>query len=59
MSQNYDQFDENIQMILYGKKIAYVDYNSESAIIIENTKIADFQKKLFKALFQSLKNTPK
>lgn len=59
MPQGYDQFDENVQMIIYGRKVAYVDYNSESAITIENTKIANFQKKLFKALFQSLKNIAK
>ena len=53
--ESYEQFDENVQMILYANKIAYVDYNSESAMIIENKKLCDFQKKIFKALFKSLK----
>ena len=55
MPENYEQFDENIQMIIYKNKIAYIDYASESAITIENKKMADFQKKLFKALFKSFK----
>ena len=54
--ENYEQFDENIQMIIYENKIAYIDYNSESSIIIESKKIADFQKKLFMWLFKSLKH---
>lgn len=52
--EEYEQFDENIQMIIYANKIAYIDYNTESSTIIENTKIANFQKKLFKALFKSI-----
>jgi hypothetical protein len=48
MPENYEQFDENIQMIIYDDTIAYIDYNTESTITIENKKIADFQKKLFK-----------
>ncbi len=55
MPESYEQFDENVQMILYKNKIAYIDFTVESAITIENKKIADFQKKLFKALFKSLK----
>jgi predicted DNA-binding transcriptional regulator len=55
MPENYEQFDENIQMIVYKNKIAYIDYTNESAITIENKKMADFQKKLFTALFKSLK----
>lgn len=53
--EEYEQFDENIQMIIYANKIAYIDYNTETTSIIENTKIANFQKKIFKALFNSIK----
>lgn len=52
--ESYEQFDENIQMIVYGNKVAYVDYNNDNSIIIENKKIADFQQKIFKALFREL-----
>ncbi len=55
MPENYEQFDENVQMILFKNKIAYMDYTHESALTIESKKMADFQKKLFKALFKSLK----
>lgn len=53
--EHYEQFDENIQMIIYEDKIAYVDYNNESAMVIRNKKLASFQEKIFKALFKSLK----
>lgn len=52
--ENYEQFDENVQMMIYADKIAYVDYNSESAMIVKNKKLASFQEKIFKALFKSL-----
>jgi len=52
--ESYEQFDENIQMIIYNNKIAYVDYNNENSIIIENSKISRFQQKIFKALFKGL-----
>lgn len=55
MPENYEQFDQNIQMLLYKNTLAYIDYGSETVITIENKKMADFQKKLFKALFSSLR----
>lgn len=55
MPESYEQFDENVQLIVYKDKVAYIDYNSESALTIQNEKLAWFQIKLFKALFKSLK----
>jgi len=52
--QNSDLFDYNITQLIYGKKIAFVDYNTETAIIIENPIIAKFQERLFKLLYQRL-----
>jgi alpha-L-arabinofuranosidase len=50
----YDEFVDDVQMIIYGNKVAFIDFNSESSIIIENKFIADFQLKLFKLLFKTL-----
>ena len=50
-----DEFTDNVQMIIYGNKVAFIDFNSEASIIIENAFIAGFQLKLFKMLYGSLK----
>lgn len=49
-----DLFTYNITQLIYGNKVAFVDYNTESAIIIENPVIAAFQERLFKLLYQRL-----
>jgi len=50
-----DEFTDNVQMIIYWNKVAFLDFNSEASIIIENAFIAGFQLKLFKMLFESLR----
>ncbi len=47
-------FAYNITQLIYGHKVAFVDYNTESAIVIENPIIAEFQQRLFKLLYQRL-----
>ncbi len=47
-------FDDNIQLMIYGSKISIVDFESETGIIIEHQKLASFQRKLFKLLFDRL-----
>lgn len=49
-----DLFAYNITELIYGPKIAFVDYNTETAVIIENPVIAQFQERLFKLLYQRL-----
>jgi len=51
---NYGLFDYDVTEIVYGNNIAFVDYNSETALVIENPIIAEFQKKLFKILYDRL-----
>lgn len=51
---DYDLFEYDISQIIYGNKVAILDYNTTSAIVIENAVIAEFQKKLFKLLFKKL-----
>ena len=52
--KSFDLFEYDITQLIYGDKIAFVDYNTETAIIIENPIIAQFQQKIFKLLFQKL-----
>lgn len=52
--KEYDLFEYDITLLIYGNKIAYVDYNSETALIVENKIIADFQRMLFKLLYKKL-----
>jgi hypothetical protein len=53
--ENIDEFQDNVLMTIYANKVAFIDFNDESSILIENKEIAEFQKKLFKLLFKSLK----
>ncbi len=53
--EKIDEFEDNIFMSIYANKVAYIDFNTETSIIIENKQIAQFQEKLFKMLFKSLK----
>jgi sugar-specific transcriptional regulator TrmB len=52
--RKYDPFDDDITQIVYGNKVAFIDYNSDTAVTIENQKFADFQKKIFLLLYRSL-----
>lgn len=49
-----DLFAYNVTQLMYGDKIAFVDYNTETAVIIENPVIAEFQTRLFKMFYQKL-----
>lgn len=52
--KNYGLFDYDITQIIYGDKVAFLDYNTETVLIIENSIIAEFQKKIFKLLYDKL-----
>jgi sugar-specific transcriptional regulator TrmB len=47
-------FEYNIGQVIYGDKVAIVDYDSQSVITINHPKFAEFQKKLFKVLFDKI-----
>lgn len=51
---SYDSFDYNITQLIYKNKVAFIDFDSETATLIENQRFADFQLKLFKLLFGKL-----
>lgn len=47
-------FDDNVTLFIYGNKISYVDYNSQTGITVESPQLAHFQEKIFKLLWKRL-----
>lgn len=52
--EKYGLFDYDITQIVYANKMALIDYNTETAIVIENEVLAKFQAKIFKIIFDLL-----
>lgn len=52
--EKFGLFGDNVTIIIYSNKVATIDYSTETATVIDNPKIASFQKKLFKILFELL-----
>jgi len=46
--------DDNIMFTIYGDKLSLIDFNKETAIIIESPEMVRFQEKVFKLLFKKL-----
>jgi len=51
---DFDIFDYDITQILYADKVAFIDFTNKSAWIVENSRFAHFQKRLFQLLFKNL-----
>jgi sugar-specific transcriptional regulator TrmB len=49
-----DSFDQNIVQFIYGNKVAFIDVESETGMIIENQRMADFQERIFRILYSKL-----
>jgi len=49
-----DAFEHDIAMIVYGDRVATVDYAGQTAVIIRNPRLAKFHARLFRALFDRL-----
>lgn len=47
-------FDMGTSQLIYGDKVAVIDYNSKTVIVIEHKIIAEFQRQLFRLLFKKL-----
>jgi hypothetical protein len=54
--KGFDAFDDNISKIIYGNKVAVIDYDSQVGWVIESERFARYEEKIFKLLFKSLKN---
>lgn len=49
-----DPFEYDIAVVVYGDKVATVDYAGEQAVIVRNARLAKFHARLFKLLFERL-----
>lgn len=47
-------FDYGVSQIVYGNKIAFIDYRGQMATIIENSTLAKFQRDIFKMLYRRI-----
>ena len=47
-------FDQDTIELIYADTIALVDLNTETALVVESPPLAEFQKKLFRLLYQRL-----
>jgi hypothetical protein len=47
-------FAYDISHIIYGDKVAFIDFSSETAYILESPAFARFQQKIFRLLFDKL-----
>lgn len=50
----YDLFEYDISQMIYNDRVVVADYNTNTVITIDNPVIAQFQRKLFKLLFNKL-----
>lgn len=49
-----DLFDQNIIQLVYGDRVSLIDLNTGRVLIIENKALADFQKTIFRQLYNKL-----
>ncbi|NQV88160.1 MAG: hypothetical protein HQ402_01205 [Parcubacteria group bacterium] len=54
MPDDFGPFEHNVTEIIYGNKVAYIDYNTETAMVIESKRIAEFQKQIFQTFYKKL-----
>ena len=54
MPSDFGPFEHNVTEIIYGDKVAFIDYNSETAMVIESKRIAEFQKQIFRTFYKNL-----
>jgi sugar-specific transcriptional regulator TrmB len=49
-----DPFNQNVIQLIYANKVATIDLSTNTSIVIENDRIAEFHKTLFKSLYREL-----
>ncbi len=52
--EQFDPFDQDILVLIYGNKVATIDLAKQTTLLVENRQLADFQKKVFKLLYEKL-----
>lgn len=50
----FDIFDYDITQIIYADTVAFIDFENKTGWIVENSRFAHFQKRLFQLLFKRL-----
>lgn len=50
----FDTFDYNITQLIYKDTVAFIDFDTETATVIQNKRFAEFQLKIYKMLFKKL-----
>ena len=53
--KSYDIFDDNISKVIYGDKIGILNHTLKISFILQDQKLANFEKKIFQLLFQKLR----
>ncbi len=56
LPESFDAFEQGISQFIFGDKIAFIDFNTETAYVIKNKALAAFHAKLFKFVFNALKD---
>jgi len=54
IENNIDMFDDNISFTIYWGKLSFIDFNTETSIIIESVELSGFFQKIFKILYKKL-----
>jgi hypothetical protein len=44
----------NLTKLIYGTRVAYIDYTNETATVLYNETLAEFEKELFMDLWKKL-----
>lgn len=52
----FDLFEYDITQLIYHNRVVFIDYKRETANVIESKRYAEFQRQLFKLLFNNLQN---
>ena len=51
---NEDQFEYGIAQLIFGNTVAFIDYVTETAIVIEGARFAKFQSAIHRSLYARL-----
>lgn len=51
---SFDSFQQGISQFIFGNKIAFIDFTTETAYVIENSAFANYQLRLFQYLYHFL-----
>jgi len=54
LPEETEQFEQNIIQLVYGNRISMIDLTTEEVMIVENKRLADFQKSIFRILYKRL-----